>query len=184
MSAPDHRPDATDQLSALLRDRILVLDGAMGTMIQGHRLEEAQFRGERFADWSQDLRGNNDLLSLTQPDLIREIHREYLQAGADLVETNTFNAQAISLLDYGMQDLAYEMNLAAATLALLAACHPGNAEAKRLAVSCDTGDGVACNQLALRLQKGEYVLQDDGRAAKLFGRACDASTASCISRPR
>ncbi len=117
MSAPDHRPDATDQLSALLRDRILVLDGAMGTMIQGHRLEEAQFRGERFADWSQDLRGNNDLLSLTQPDLIREIHREYLQAGADLVETNTFNAQAISLLDYGMQDLAYEMNLESARLA-------------------------------------------------------------------
>ncbi|HET9861220.1 MAG TPA: methionine synthase [Nocardioidaceae bacterium] len=117
LSAPDHRPDATDQLSALLRDRILVLDGAMGTMIQGHRLEEAQFRGERFADWSQDLRGNNDLLSLTQPDLIREIHREYLQAGADLVETNTFNAQAISLLDYGMQDLAYEMNLESARLA-------------------------------------------------------------------
>ncbi|HJR38325.1 MAG TPA: methionine synthase [Nocardioidaceae bacterium] len=117
LSAPDHRPDATDQLSALLRDRILVLDGAMGTMIQGHRLEEAQFRGERFADWSQDLRGNNDLLSLTQPELIREIHREYLQAGADLVETNTFNAQAISLLDYGMQDLAYEMNLESARLA-------------------------------------------------------------------
>ena len=117
MSAPDHRPDATDQLSALLRDRILVLDGAMGTMIQGHRLEEAQFRGGRFADWSQDLRGNNDLLSLTQPELIREIHREYLQAGADLVETNTFNAQAISLLDYGMQDLAYEMNLESARLA-------------------------------------------------------------------
>ena len=115
------RPDATEELSAALRGRILVLDGAMGTMIQQHRLEEADYRGERFGDWSSDLKGNNDLLSLTQPELIRNIHEEYLRVGADIVETNTFNAQRISLADYGMEDLAYEMNLASARLAR-AAC--------------------------------------------------------------
>ncbi len=114
---PQHRPDATDTLTAALRDRVLVLDGAMGTMIQSHGLTEEDFRGERFADHPSDLRGNNDLLSLTRPDLIRRIHREYLEAGADLVATNTFNAQRISLADYGMQGLAHEMNVAAAALA-------------------------------------------------------------------
>ena len=111
------RPDATAQLTELLRTRILVLDGAMGTMIQRHVFTEQDFRGERFAEWPSDVRGNNDLLSLTQPDAIREIHRDYLRAGADLIETNTFNAQRISLADYGMQDIAYELNLEAARLA-------------------------------------------------------------------
>ncbi len=111
------RPDATAELRALLAERILVLDGAMGTMIQRHGLSEGDFRGERFADWPGDLRGNNDLLALTAPDVISDIHREYLAAGADLVETNTFNANAISLRDYDMSDLAYEMNVAAAGLA-------------------------------------------------------------------
>src|SRR5688572_6159074 len=111
------RPDATAQLTELLGSRILVLDGAMGTMIQRHVFTEQDFRGERFADWPSDLRGNNDLLSLTQPQAIREIHRDYLRAGADLIETNTFNAQRISLADYGMQDIAYELNLEAARLA-------------------------------------------------------------------
>ncbi|MEU8230630.1 methionine synthase [Actinoplanes sp. NPDC048967] len=111
------RPDATAQLTELLRSRILVLDGAMGTMIQRHAFAEQDFRGERFAEWPSDLRGNNDLLSLTQPEAIREIHRDYLRAGADLIETNTFNAQRISLADYGMQDIAYELNLEAARLA-------------------------------------------------------------------
>ncbi len=112
-----HRPDATDALTSALRERVLVLDGAMGTMIQARQLSEADYRGARFADHPSDLRGNNDLLSLTQPDVIREIHEAYLEAGADLVETNTFNAQRISLADYGMADLAYEMNVAAAALA-------------------------------------------------------------------
>ncbi|MGH3743289.1 MAG: homocysteine S-methyltransferase family protein, partial [Mycobacteriales bacterium] len=118
---PQTRPDATEALRAILAERILVLDGAMGTMIQRHGLEEADFRGERFADYDRDLRGNNDLLTLTRPELVREIHRAYLDAGADLIETNTFNAQRISLADYGMEDLAYEMNLEAARLAR-AAC--------------------------------------------------------------
>ena len=114
---PQHRPDATADLTAALHDRVLVLDGAMGTMIQAYGLSEADYRGERFADHGSDQQGNNDLLSLSQPDIIREVHRKYLEAGADLLETNTFNAQRISLADYGMQDLAYEMNLAAASLA-------------------------------------------------------------------
>jgi 5-methyltetrahydrofolate--homocysteine methyltransferase len=111
------RPDATAELTALLQQRILVLDGAMGTAIQRDRPDEAGYRGERFADWPTDVQGNNDLLSLTAPQLISGIHREYLDAGADLIETNTFNATAISLADYGMSDLAYEINLASARLA-------------------------------------------------------------------
>ncbi|NUR10040.1 MAG: methionine synthase [Nocardioidaceae bacterium] len=117
MTDAQHRPDATEALRATLRERILVMDGAMGTMIQRHGISEEDYRGERFADWPQDVRGNSDLLSLTQPDVIREIHTEYLEAGADLVETNTFSAQRISQADYGMADLAYEMNLASARLA-------------------------------------------------------------------
>ncbi|WP_245753422.1 methionine synthase [Geodermatophilus ruber] len=114
---PPLRPDATATLRGLLEQRILVLDGAMGTAIQRDRPDEAGYRGERFADWPTDVQGNNDLLSLTAPGLVAGVHREYLDAGADLIETNTFNANAISLSDYGMADLAYEINLAAARLA-------------------------------------------------------------------
>src|SRR4051812_25923061 len=114
---PSLRPDATAELAAALEQRILVLDGAMGTAIQEHRLDEAAYRGARFADWPSDLRGNNDLLSLTAPEVIAGIHRDYLEAGADLIETNTFNANRISLADYGMQELAYELNVTAARLA-------------------------------------------------------------------
>jgi 5-methyltetrahydrofolate--homocysteine methyltransferase len=115
------RPDQTATLRALLDRRILILDGAMGTMIQGHRLTEADFRGTRFADWPSDLKGANDLLALTQPELIGAIHRQYLAAGADIIETNTFNSNAPSLADYGLEGIAYELNLAAARLARAAA---------------------------------------------------------------
>ncbi|CCG03563.1 methionine synthase [Blastococcus saxobsidens] len=115
--SPTLRPDVTAQLTDLLRQRILVLDGAMGTAIQRDRPDEAGYRGERFADWPSDVQGNNDLLSITQPQIIAAIHREYLEAGADLIETNTFNATTISLSDYGMGDLAYELNVASARLA-------------------------------------------------------------------
>jgi 5-methyltetrahydrofolate--homocysteine methyltransferase len=111
------RPDATAELTALLQSRIMVLDGAMGTAIQRDRPDEAGYRGERFADWPSDVQGNNDLLTLTQPELIAGIHREYLEAGADMIETNTFNATTISLSDYGMEDLAYELNFESARLA-------------------------------------------------------------------
>ncbi|HYC40569.1 MAG TPA: homocysteine S-methyltransferase family protein [Chitinophagaceae bacterium] len=100
-----------------LKERILIIDGAMGTMIQRYRLGEADYRGDRFRDWPSDLKGNNDLLCLTRPDVIKEIHLQYLEAGADIIETNTFNAQAVSLADYGMQELAYEVNLSAARIA-------------------------------------------------------------------
>jgi 5-methyltetrahydrofolate--homocysteine methyltransferase len=100
-----------------LQDRILIIDGAMGTMIQRHKLEEADYRGERFKDWASDLKGNNDLLVLTQPNIIKGIHKLYLEAGADIIETNTFNAQRISLADYHMEPLAYELNFEAAKIA-------------------------------------------------------------------
>lgn len=118
---PDLRADASDVLAGLLRERILLLDGAMGTLIQGFQPGEKEFRGERFADWDHDVKGNSDLLNLTQPDMIRSIHRQYLEAGADLVETNTFTATSIAQADYGMEDLAYEINLAGARIAR-AAC--------------------------------------------------------------
>ena len=102
-------------------ERILIIDGAMGTMIQRRKLGEEHYRGELFADHSKDVKGNNDLLVLTQPKVIEDIHSEYLAAGADIIETNTFDAQRISLADYHMDDLAYEMNVAAAKLARRAA---------------------------------------------------------------
>ena len=110
------RPDCTEQLKSLLNEKILILDGAYGSMIQRYKLEEADFRGERFADWPSDLKGNNDLLSLTKPELIREIHELYLKAGSDIIETNTFSATTIAMADYDMQELAYELNLESAKI--------------------------------------------------------------------
>jgi 5-methyltetrahydrofolate--homocysteine methyltransferase len=132
--SPNLRPDATADLARAMSERILVIDGAMGTMIQGYRLEEEQYRGERFADYEGDLKGNNDLLSLTQPDLIREIHTAYLEAGADLICTNTFNGTRISQADYGLQDLCYELNVAAARLAREAVDAFGDTERQRYVV--------------------------------------------------
>ena len=105
------------ELTSLLTQRILLLDGAMGTMIQDHKLQEADYRGQRFADYEHSVKGNNDLLSITQPIIIQDIHRAYLDAGSDFIETNSFNSTPISLADYHMSDLAYEMNLASARLA-------------------------------------------------------------------
>jgi 5-methyltetrahydrofolate--homocysteine methyltransferase len=107
----------TEQLKSLMAERILVLDGATGTMIQKFKLEEQDYRGDRFEDWSSPLKGMNDLLVLTKPNLIKGIHNEYLEAGADIIETNNFNATASDLARYGLQDLAYEINLCAAKLA-------------------------------------------------------------------
>lgn len=118
---PNIRPDCTDVLTAALRERIMVIDGAMGTAIQRDRPDEAGYRGDRFTEWPSALQGNNDLLTLTQPQIIEGIHREYLEAGADILETNTFNANAVSLSDYDMADLSYELNYAGAALARKAA---------------------------------------------------------------
>ena len=109
------------RLRELAAKRILVIDGAMGTMIQRFKLSEADFRGERFKDWHKDLKGNNDLLSITRPDVIFDIHSQYLEAGADILETNTFSSTFVAQADYGMEELAYELNLESARVARRAA---------------------------------------------------------------
>ncbi len=100
-----------------LKEKILIIDGAMGTMIQRHKLEEKDYRGKRFKDWHKDVKGNNDLLSITRPEIIEDIHLQYLVAGADIIETNTFSSTSIAMADYDMQSLAYELNVAAAKCA-------------------------------------------------------------------
>ena len=105
------------KIEELLTERILVLDGAMGTMLQRYAFSEDDFRGERFREWRQPLQGNNDLLSLTQPQAIADVHRSYLEAGADIIETNTFSATSVAMADYGMEDLAFEMNRESARIA-------------------------------------------------------------------
>ena len=120
-SAMNNDTKRAEQLEEMLLHRIVILDGAMGTMVQQHNLDEAAYRGERFKDWRKDLKGLHDLLCLTQPEIVEGIHREYLEAGADLIETNTFNAQALSLADYGLETSAYEINVAAAQCARRAA---------------------------------------------------------------
>ena len=114
MSARNARLQA---LQHALSQRILILDGGMGTMIQSYKLEESDYRGERFADWPSDVKGNNDLLLLSRPDVIQAIEKAYLDAGADILETNTFNATRVSQADYGMEELVYELNVEGARLA-------------------------------------------------------------------
>lgn len=109
--------DRTLLLDSLLKLRILILDGAMGTMIQRYKLDEAAYRGERFKNFAHDVKGNNDLLTLSRPQVIREIHTQYLEAGADILETNTFNSTSVAMADYHMEDLVYELNFEAAKLA-------------------------------------------------------------------
>ena len=111
----------SDNLEQLARERILILDGAMGTMIQREKLEEEDFHGDHFRNHPTELKGNNDLLCLTRPEIIRKIHREYFDAGSDLVETNTFNATSIAMADYNLEEIVPELNLAAAKLAREAA---------------------------------------------------------------
>ena len=106
-----------EQLEKILDQRIMILDGAMGTMIQAYKFSEEDYRGERFKDYEILLKGNNDLLTLTQPEAIKEIHRKYLAAGADIIETNTFSGTTIAMADYGMEDLVYELNFESARLA-------------------------------------------------------------------
>jgi len=116
-SSHPQRSTSFDVLESAMAQRILLLDGATGTMIQSYGLEEADYRGERFADWPSEVKGNNDLLCLSQPQIIREIHEKYLEAGADILESNTFNANSISMADYGMESLVYELNKEGAALA-------------------------------------------------------------------
>ncbi len=117
MGRPSIKPSAAQPLEQALAERILVLDGAMGTMIQGYGLEEPDFRGDRFGDHPRDLKGNNDLLCLTRPEVIEEIHRSFFDAGADIIETNTFNANRISQADYALEGIVHELNVDAARIA-------------------------------------------------------------------
>src|SRR3979411_2581059 len=121
MSQPNHISPIESRLRKLAAERILVLARGMGTMIQTLKLEEEEFRGARFDAWNREVRGNNDLLNLTRPEAIRDIHLAYLRAGADIVATNTFSSTAIAPADYGMEDITYELNLAGAQLAREAA---------------------------------------------------------------
>ena len=110
-----------EKIKDILNHRILVLDGAMGTMVQSYDLKESDFRGEEFKDHHSDLIGNNDILSLTRPDIVNDIHTAYLDAGADLIETNTFNSTSISQADYNMEDIVYRLNYSSAKIAVQAA---------------------------------------------------------------
>ena len=144
------------------KQRILILDGAMGTMIQRYKLDEADYRGERFKDYARDLKGNNELLSLTQPQIIREIHEQYLAAGADIIETNTFGATRVAQADYGMEHLAREMNVAV-----------GEARARGLRQVRDAG------QAALRRRRARPDAEDRDRSrptSTIPARATSRST--------
>ncbi len=183
--------DTFDILNSILKERILVFDGAMGTMIQRYKLTEEKFRGDRFRDYPHDLKGNNDLLSITQPEIIKEIHKEYLAAGADIIETNTFGANAMSQSDYKMENLSYEMNYCAAKLAkdaveeflienpgvprfVAGALGPTN---KTASISPDVNDpgyrGVTFDQLADAYQTAAKGLVDGGADVLLIETVFD-----------
>jgi 5-methyltetrahydrofolate--homocysteine methyltransferase len=160
-------------LRALLAQRIVVLDGAMGTMIQRHALREADFRGSRFTDWPKDLRGNNDLLTLTQPELIAAIHREYLEAGADVITTNTFNSSAVSQADYGLQEIVGELNLAAARLARRTADEATRASGRQHFVAGALGPTSRTASLSPDVNDPGFRNVDfDGLAASYAEAAC------------
>jgi 5-methyltetrahydrofolate--homocysteine methyltransferase len=168
----------TDELNQLMSERILVLDGAMGTMIQRHKLTEEDYRGERFADWHSELKGNNDLLCLTQPEIIQGIHEEYLQAGADIIETNSFNGTRVSMSDYEMEDLVPELNKAAARLCREAADKYSSADKPRfvagvlgptsrtLSISPDVNDpgfrNITFNELVEQYKEATRALVEGG----------------------
>ena len=133
------------ELEAIFAQRIAIMDGAMGTMIQMHKLEEADFRGKQFAHHSCDVKGNNDLLSITQPQIIEDIHHAYFEAGADIVETNTFNSNVISMADYQMESLVYDLNVAGAQAA--SSQHLGQVRRASSAGRSGRGPGHQAHQL-------------------------------------
>jgi len=167
------QPDRTAELRRLLEQRILILDGAMGTMIQRYKLGEADYRGERFKDHPKDLKGNNELLQFTRPDVIREIHEQYLAAGADIIETNTFGATSVAQEDYGLASVAREMNVVAARLAREACDQYSSADKPRFAagalgptprtasISPDVNDPAARN-VSFDELKAAYLEQAQG----------------------
>lgn len=177
----------------IIRKKILVLDGAMGTMIQRRGLEESDYRGARFADHPRSLKGNNDLLSITRPDIIADIHREYFEAGADIISTNTFNANAISMADYGMEDLVYELNFEGARVARKVADNmsgklvagsmgPTNRTASMSADVNDPGSrGVSFDELAEAYAEQARGLIDGGVDILLVETVFDTLNAKAVS---
>ena len=135
----NHGDQIRDELNALLRERILLLDGAMGTMIQAHKLDEADYRGKEFARHGRDLRLNNDALNLSQPQIIEEIHGQYLQAGADIIETNTFNSNGISMAEYALESRVADLNFAGAQIARKAADRYTASQGRRCFVAGSMG---------------------------------------------
>src|SRR5882672_903362 len=178
MNAPQYT--RAQALPEILKQRIVILDGAMGTMIQRYKLGEADFRGERFRDHPKDLKGNNDLLQLTRPDVVREIHEQYLAAGADIIETNTFGATSVAQGDYALGLIARELNVAAAKLAREACEKYSTADKPRFAagalgptprtasISPDVNDPAARN-VSFDELKAAYLEQ----AAGLLEGGCD-----------
>jgi 5-methyltetrahydrofolate--homocysteine methyltransferase len=167
-------PERKGAFLALLEERIVVLDGAMGTMLQRHRLREEDFRGARFADWPRDVRGNNDLLTLTQPQLVVQIHREYLEAGADVVTTNTFNSSAVSQADYGMQGLVAELNRCAAQLARRAADEVTRETGRRRFVAGALGPTSRTASLSPDVNDPGFRNVDFDELAAAYGEAANA----------
>jgi len=158
------------RLKDLLGRHILIIDGAMGTMVQHYKLQEQDYRGERFSNWHTDVKGNNDLLCLTQPHIIKEIHKQYLQAGANIIETNTFNSQSISLADYDMQSLAYELNVAAAKLAR-EAIHEYKEESQLTGAHCFVAGAIGPMNKTLSLSPD---VNNPGYRAVTFDEVADA----------
>ena len=153
-------------LNDILKKRIMLLDGAMGTMIQRYNLTEKDFRGEQFKDHPHDLKGNNDLLSITRPDVIKAIHTDYLNAGADIIETNTFSSTAISQADYKLEHLAYELNLASAKIAKEAATEFSTSDRPRFVAGA-----LGPTNTALSLSPN---VNDPGYRASTFDKVCQA----------
>src|SRR5258708_5080852 len=187
-------PARAEAFLGRLRRRVVILDGAMGTMIQRHRLGEADFRGTRFADWRSDLRGNNDLLSITQPHIIAQIHRDYLLAGADVISTNTFNSTPVSQSDYRMQSVIGDLKLSAARLARQAADEVSQATGRQryvagalgptgrtASLSPDVNDpgfrNINFDELVAGYSEAARALVDGGVDARLIETIFDTLTA-------
>ncbi len=169
-----HMSNIRTRLEHLLSQRILVLDGAMGTMIQRHKLTEADFRGERFKSHSKDLRGNNDMLVLTRPDIILGIHEQYLEAGADIIETNSFSGTTIAQADYALEPFVYELNVEAAKLARQAADKWTTPDKPRFVAGRDRADQQDAVDFAGRQRSGVprgHLRSDEGRVRRTGARA-------------
>ena len=169
----NRRKKRLENLEDTLRQRIMIVDGAMGTMIQFHKLSEEDFRGKKFATHHSELKGNNDLLSITQPKLIQSIHRSFLDAGADIIETNSFNSTSISMADYQMEELAYELNYTAAKIAREVADEKEKLEGDRDALveqlqklkTQAEGTQVQLNAISGAIQTCDYFIEKSNQSS-------------------